>query len=124
MSIRLKLLLLGLATLVLPWAGCRYAREMETALREVEPSSLLSVAPTNAASLQGRGDLRYRQPAPAPSPEEAPTDTQAAATQDAKPSPYDLRPVLLTAQPFLSPISPINNRRYLFRTMWIWAQFS
>ena len=33
MSIRLKLLLLGLATLVLPWAGCRYAREMESALR-------------------------------------------------------------------------------------------
>jgi hypothetical protein len=35
MTLRLKLLLLGLATLVLPWAGCRYAREMESALREV-----------------------------------------------------------------------------------------
>ncbi len=54
MSIRLKLLLLGLATLVLPWAGCRYAREMESALREGEQSSLLSVAQSIAASLQGR----------------------------------------------------------------------
>ena len=44
MSLRLKLLLLGLATLVLPWAGCRYAREMETALREGEQNSLLAVS--------------------------------------------------------------------------------
>ena len=40
MSLRLKLLLLGLATLVLPWAGCRYAREMESALRDGEVDSL------------------------------------------------------------------------------------
>jgi hypothetical protein len=79
MSIRLKLLLLGLATLVLPWAGCRYAREMETALREGEQSSLLSVAQTIAASLQGRGDLLYRQPAPVQSPDEAQADADAAA---------------------------------------------
>ena len=31
MSLRLKLLLLGLLTLVLPWGGCRYARQMEGA---------------------------------------------------------------------------------------------
>ncbi len=101
MSIRLKLLLLGLATLVLRGPVAVTRARWKTALREGEQSSLLSVAQTIAASLQGRGDLLYRQPAPAPSPEEAPTDTQAAATQDAKPSPYDLRPVLLTAQPFL-----------------------
>src|SRR5882762_9278434 len=101
MSIRLKLLLLGLLTLVLPWAGCRYAREMETALREGEQSSLLSVAQTIAASLQGRGDLLYRQPAFVQSPDEAQADADAAARHDSKPSPYDLRPVLLTAQPFL-----------------------
>jgi len=64
MSIRLKLLLLGLATLVLPWAGCRYAREMESALREGEQNSLLSVAQTIASSLQGRVDLLYREPTP------------------------------------------------------------
>ena len=34
MSLRFRLLLLSLATLVLPWAGCNYAREMESALRE------------------------------------------------------------------------------------------
>ncbi|HWM65792.1 MAG TPA: ATP-binding protein [Steroidobacteraceae bacterium] len=101
MSIRLKLLLLGLATLVLPWAGCRYAREMETALREGEQSSLLSVAQTIAASLQGRGDLLYRQPAPLQIADDAQTSEEAVVEPDAKPSPYDLRPILLSAQPFL-----------------------
>ncbi|MBS0421479.1 MAG: hypothetical protein JSR66_27470 [Proteobacteria bacterium] len=101
MSIRLKLLLLGLATLVLPWAGCRYAREMETALREGEQGSLLSVAQTIAASLQGRTDLLYRQPLPLQSPDDAQTDENTKPEVDEKPSPYDLRPVLLTSQPFL-----------------------
>ena len=64
MSLRLKLLALGLATLVLPWAGCRYAREMEAALREGEQTSLQAVAQTIAASLQGRTDLLYREPLP------------------------------------------------------------
>jgi len=101
MSIRLKLLLLGLATLVLPWAGCRYAREMETALREGEQSSLLSVAQTIAASLQGRTDLLYRQPLPTYSPDDAQPNDGTKPKEDEKPSPYDLRPVLLTSQPFL-----------------------
>lgn len=101
MSIRLKLLLLGLATLVLPWAGCRYAREMETALREGEQSSLLSVAQTIAASLQGRTDLLYRQPLPAQSVDDAQNDESTRPKENEKPSPYDLRPVLLTSQPFL-----------------------
>jgi two-component system, OmpR family, sensor histidine kinase ChvG len=101
MSIRLKLLLLGLATLVLPWAGCRYAREMETALREGEQSSLLSVAQTIAASLQGRTDLLYRQPLPAHSPDDAQTDEGTTPKETEKPGPYDLRPVLLSSQPFL-----------------------
>jgi two-component system sensor histidine kinase ChvG len=101
MSIRLKLLLLGLATLVLPWAGCRYAREMESALREGEQNSLLSVAQTIASSLQGRGDLLYRQPAPVQDPEQPEANDDEAAARESKPSPYDLRPVLLFAQPFL-----------------------
>ena len=66
MTLRLKLLLLGLATLVLPWAGCQYAREMESALREGEVNSLQAVAQTIAASLQGRTDLMYRVTPPAP----------------------------------------------------------
>ena len=51
---------LSLLTLVLPWAGCQYAREMETVLREGEKQSLGAVAQTIAASLQGRADLLYR----------------------------------------------------------------
>src|SRR3984893_14203950 len=102
MSIRLKLLLLALLTLVLPWAGCRYAREMESALREGEQNSLLSVAQTMASSLQGRGDILYRQRVRV-QPEEPETDDAkaAAARREPKPSPYDLRPILLSAQPFL-----------------------
>src|SRR3954462_15594651 len=101
MSIRLKLLLLGLATLVLPWAGCRYAREMETALREGEQSSLQSVAQTIAASLQGRTDLLYRRPLPTPSQDEVQTDGSAVTKGDSKPSPYDIKPMLLPSAPFL-----------------------
>src|SRR5215469_797573 len=81
MSLRLKLLLLGLLTLVLPWAGCRYAREMESALREGEQNSLQSFAQNIAASLQGRTDLLYRA-----APEAAPPDSASAATDSAAPA--------------------------------------
>src|SRR5215469_11921095 len=86
MSLRLKLLLLGLATLVLPWIGIRYAREMETALRQSEQHALQAVAETIAASLQGRMELLYRNPgAPAP----------------INIAPYDLTPQVLTAPPYI-----------------------
>ncbi|HEY8052993.1 MAG: ATP-binding protein [Steroidobacterales bacterium] len=79
MTLRLKLLLLGLATLVLPWAGCQYAREMESALREGEVNSLQAVAQTIAASLQGRTDLMYRATPPAPVvPDPQPAPAQPA----------------------------------------------
>ena len=74
---------------------------METALREGEQSSLLSVAQTVAASLQGRGDLLFRQPAAVQSADGSQPDDDAAAIHESKPSPYDLRPILLPAQPFL-----------------------
>ena len=113
MSLRLKLLLLGLATLVLPWAGCRYAREMESALREGEADSLQAVAQTIATSLQGRTDLLYRETPAAP--EGAPAEAHADSAQGGsvappesatdpdffKPTPYDLEPVALTAAPLL-----------------------
>ena len=86
MSLRLKLLLLGLASLVLPWTGIRYAREMEAALRESEQHALQAVAETIAASLQSRTDLLYRNPG-----ESAPTNM----------GPDDLRPVVLTAPPYI-----------------------
>lgn len=84
MSLRLKLLLLGLATLVLPWEGTRYAREMESALREGEQDSLTQVAQSIASSLQGQTHLLYRDSA-------APTAM----------GPFDLQPLVLTSQPYL-----------------------
>jgi two-component system, OmpR family, sensor histidine kinase ChvG len=112
MSLRLKLLALGLATLVLPWAGCRYAREMEAALREGEQTSLQAVAQTIAASLQGRTDLLYREPLPnTASPvdagqAEAPPQTSAPAAPAAvrelpTPGPDDLGPLALAAAPLI-----------------------
>ena len=109
MSLRLKLLLLGLATLVLPWAGCNYAREMESALREGDQNSLQAVSQTIAASLQGRTDLLYREAPPAPAAD-SPPDTgnpapaavgAPAAGTPLRPGPYDLRPLTLTAAPLL-----------------------
>jgi dedicated sortase system histidine kinase len=85
--IRTKLLLLGLATLALPWAGCQYVREVEGSLRVAEGQSLLAVAQTIATSLRGRQDLLYRglaEPAPA-----------------LPAGPYDLVPVPLAAPPQL-----------------------
>src|SRR5581483_11074901 len=87
MSLRLKLLLfLGIATLVLPWAGMRYAREMESALRDGEQDALTAVAQSIASSLQGNTDLLYREP------------QQGASAAS---GPFDLMPVVLTNQPFL-----------------------
>jgi signal transduction histidine kinase len=115
MSLRLKLLLLGLLTLALPWAGCQYAREMESALRAGEENSLQAVAQAIAASLQGRGDLLYRAAAPsaAPAPGEGAAAPDTPASTAALPAavapdplpphagPYDLKPLLLTAAPLL-----------------------
>lgn len=76
----LKLLLLVLVSLVLPWDGVRYARQMEAALRQSEREDLHSLAGTLAASLQARARLIYRYPA-----------------QGEMPRAYDLTPVLLSA---------------------------
>lgn len=83
MSSWLKLLLLVLVALVLPWDGIRYARQMESALRTSERHTLSSIAETLAASLQGRTGLLYRYPGPL------------------SPGRYDLTPVLLRAPPYV-----------------------
>jgi two-component system, OmpR family, sensor histidine kinase ChvG len=86
MSLRLKLLLLGFASLVLPLAGYEYAREMEAALRVSEQQSLQAIVQTIATSLQGRTDLLYRM------------------TPDAgltAPGPQDLQAIPLLTAPFL-----------------------
>lgn len=87
MRIRTRLLLLGLTTLALPWAGCQYAREMESALRDAERLSLQAVATTIAVSLQGRRDLLTRD---ATGPDSA-----------APPGPLDLEAMALRAAPVL-----------------------
>ncbi|MGC1457280.1 MAG: ATP-binding protein [Steroidobacteraceae bacterium] len=86
MSLRLKLLLLGFASLVLPLAGYEYARAMEAALRVSEQQSLQAIVQTIATSLQGRTDLLYRM-----TPESGLTS----------PGPEDLQAVPLVAAPFL-----------------------
>ncbi len=100
MSLRLKLLLLGLATLVLPWGGCQYAREMESALREGEENSLQAVSQTIAASLQGRTDLLYRESLPPADAPDAPAD-ETSGHPFLQSGPYDLKPLALTAAPLL-----------------------
>ncbi len=54
MSIRLQLLIVALTTLVLPWAGCQYARELESTLRTSQEKSLLASAGTIANALSAQ----------------------------------------------------------------------
>jgi two-component system sensor histidine kinase ChvG len=53
-SIRLQLLIVALTSLVLPWAGCQYARELESALRDSQEKSLLASAGTIANALSAQ----------------------------------------------------------------------
>ncbi len=65
MRIRSQLLLVGLSTLVLPWAGCQYARELETTLRASQEQSLLASAGTIANALSAEPARVFRDPADA-----------------------------------------------------------
>src|SRR6202166_3895291 len=49
-----------LTTLVLPWAGCQYARELETALRGSQEKSLLATAGTIANALSAQPHRVFR----------------------------------------------------------------
>ena len=60
MSIRLQLLIVALTTLVLPWAGCQYARELESALRQSQEKSLLASAGTIANALSAQPQRVFR----------------------------------------------------------------
>ena len=84
--LRTKLLLLALTTLALPWAGCQYAREMETVLRESEQQSLLAVTTTIAGSLKGKQELLFR------------TDSLPALSNG---SARDITPVVLSGVPLI-----------------------
>ena len=51
MTLRKQLLLVSLLTLVLPWAGCEFIQETETALREGQTQLLTGTAVAIAESL-------------------------------------------------------------------------
>ena len=60
MSIRIQLLVIALTTLVLPWAGCQYARELETTLRVSQENSLQATAVTIAHALSAQPRQVFR----------------------------------------------------------------
>ena len=60
MSIRLQLLIVALTTLILPWAGCQYARELETALRMSQERALEASADTIAHALAAEPQRVFR----------------------------------------------------------------
>jgi two-component system sensor histidine kinase ChvG len=59
-SIRLQLLIVALTTLILPWAGCQYARELENALRVSQENALESTADTIALALSAQPARVFR----------------------------------------------------------------
>jgi two-component system sensor histidine kinase ChvG len=59
-SIRLQLLVVALTTLVLPWAGWHYARELEATLRGTQEQSLLASAGTIANALSAQPQRVFR----------------------------------------------------------------
>ena len=60
MSLRSKLLLLSLLTLLLPWAGWRYANEMEATLRRGQEEALLTTADVMSRVVASQPELLYR----------------------------------------------------------------
>ena len=73
MPLRFQLLLLSLLTLLLPWAGCQYAREMESVLREGQAETLLASAGTLASFIATQPQLLEERPGT----QEAPFDPEA-----------------------------------------------
>ena len=51
MNLRRQILLVSLLTLILPWAGCQFIRETESALREGQQQMLGGTAKAIADSL-------------------------------------------------------------------------
>ncbi len=57
MRLKTQLLLVSLLTLALPWAGCQYVREMESAQQRSQQDILLGSASVVATALRDRPDL-------------------------------------------------------------------
>ncbi|HVF15529.1 MAG TPA: hypothetical protein VNA21_01415, partial [Steroidobacteraceae bacterium] len=62
MSLRAKLLLLSLLTLILPFAGWQYAQQMETTLREGQEQALLTTANVLSRVVASQPEELYRAP--------------------------------------------------------------
>lgn len=62
MSLRAKLLLLSLLTLILPLAGWQYAEQMETALRRGQEQALITTAQVLSRVVASEPELLYRVP--------------------------------------------------------------
>lgn len=62
MSLRLKLLLVSLLTLILPWAGWQYAQRMESTLRRGQEDSLIRTAEVLGRVVASQPELLYRFP--------------------------------------------------------------
>jgi two-component system, OmpR family, sensor histidine kinase ChvG len=60
MSLRTKLLLLSLLTLILPWAGWKYAQQMETTLRSGQEAALITTAEVLGRVVASEPELLYR----------------------------------------------------------------
>ena len=69
MNLKRQLLLVSLLTLMLPWAGCEFIRETESALREGQQQMLAATARALANSM-----AQYREEFPAPSDTVSPAD--------------------------------------------------
>ncbi|MEM1154479.1 MAG: hypothetical protein AAGI44_10070, partial [Pseudomonadota bacterium] len=63
LNLRRQLLLVSLLLLTLPWAGCQFIREMESALRLGQEQSLQATAEAVAAVLGQQEELLYPTPA-------------------------------------------------------------
>jgi dedicated sortase system histidine kinase len=59
-SLRTKLLLVSLLTLILPWAGWKYAQQMETTLRRGQEDALLTTAQVLGRVVASEPELLYR----------------------------------------------------------------
>ena len=66
MTLRFQLFLVSLLMLALPWAGCQYIREMESALRQGHEDTLLSTANALAVVFERRSDLMTLSPGDLP----------------------------------------------------------
>ena len=78
-----QLLAVSVVTLLLPWAGCQYAREIETALRDGEERALVSTARLLSAALAPIAATRDADPARWSEPGRADLDLYAHALRAA-----------------------------------------